>query len=76
VTKKLTALNEQVRQLSTKEGCAQRASPLQKMLEGIDSNKAINYDSPCLTLSDSIEYVFRTIASGGGSSAQFAIHSA
>lgn len=76
VTKKLTALNEQVRQLSTEEGRTQRASPLQKMLEGIDSNKAINYDPPCLTFSDSIEYVFRTIASGGGSSAQFARHSA
>ncbi len=73
---KLTALNEQVRQLSTKEGRTQRASPLQKMLEGIDSNKAINYDPPCLIFSDSIEYVFRTIASGGVSSAQFARHSA
>jgi hypothetical protein len=46
------------------------------MLEGIDYNKAINYDPPRLIVSDSIEYVFRTIASGGVSSAQFARHSA
>jgi ABC-type uncharacterized transport system fused permease/ATPase subunit len=67
VPKKLTALNEQVRQLSTKEGRTQRASPLQKMLEGIDSNKAINYDPPCLTFSDSIEFKHVTLYSPDGS---------
>jgi ABC-type uncharacterized transport system fused permease/ATPase subunit len=75
-TSRVSELLESVRQLSTKEGRTQRASPLQKMLEGIDSNKAINYDPPHLIFSDSIEYVFRTIASGGVSSAQFARHSA
>jgi len=66
-TSRVSELLESVRQLSTEEGRTQRASPLQKMLEGIDSNKAINYDPPCLTFSDSIEFKHVTLYSPDGS---------